>query len=247
MMEQAIRDKYFEVVRDYVASQAEEQLMAAAELGREMVLADVPPEEVAELHDEALRRLAEVAPDIALATMLPASRPMMELLMAYGLVSRARNEQLGNEIAERRRAEGHAEAQRERLEEVMDGVLDGIATNDNQGIITQANRAFARIHGYDSTGELIGKPFFDLVARDDLAAAREMFGEILSKRLNKIEDMEFTVLRKDGSNRVLKNPFDHPPDPLPGQEGGSNCIWGTPPDPWQRGFTPLHSRFSAAC
>ena len=36
-------------------------------------------------------------------------------------------------------------------------------------------------------------------------------------------------------SRFLKNPFDHPPDPLPGQEGGGNYIWGTPPDPCQRG------------
>ena len=32
---------------------------------------------------------------------------------------------------------------------------------------------------------------------------------------------------------LLKNPFDHPPDPLPSQEGGRDCIWGTPPDPCQ--------------
>ncbi len=30
-------------------------------------------------------------------------------------------------------------------------------------------------------------------------------------------------------------------------EGGSNRIWGTPTDPWQRGFAPLHSPFFAAC
>ena len=32
-------------------------------------------------------------------------------------------------------------------------------------------------------------------------------------------------------SRVLKNSFDQPPDPFPGQEGGKDCIWGTPPDP----------------
>jgi hypothetical protein len=48
-------------------------------------------------------------------------------------------------------------------------------------------------------------------------------------------------------SRVLKNPLDHPPNPLPGQEGGRNCIWGTPPDP-PRGASPLCTpHFSAAC
>ncbi len=27
--------------------------------------------------------------------------------------------------------------------------------------------------------------------------------------------------------RLLKNPFDHPPDSLPEQEGGRRCTWGS--------------------
>jgi hypothetical protein len=48
-------------------------------------------------------------------------------------------------------------------------------------------------------------------------------------------------------SRIMKNPFDHPPNPLPSQEGGKDYIWGTPPDPCQRGKAPLDSPFFAAC
>ena len=44
-------------------------------------------------------------------------------------------------------------------------------------------------------------------------------------------------------SRLLKNSFDHPPDPLPDQEGaftegGRIYIWGDSPDP-SRGAVPL--------
>ena len=37
------------------------------------------------------------------------------------------------------------------------------------------------------------------------------------------------------SSKPMKNPFDHPPGPLPVQEGGKDYIWGTPPDPCHKG------------
>ena len=36
----------------------------------------------------------------------------------------------------------------------------------------------------------------------------------------------------------MKNPFDHPPNPLPDQEGGGNCIWGDTPKPLPKGQSP---------
>ena len=36
----------------------------------------------------------------------------------------------------------------------------------------------------------------------------------------------------------MKNPFDHPPAPFPGQEGGRDHIWGHPQTP-AKGASPL--------
>ena len=95
MAEQTMRDKYFELLKAYVGHPAEEYLAAAADLGRELVLADVPPEDIAEIHEEALGRLAREHPDITLLdTGRLISAPLMELLMAYGLAFRAREKAL---------------------------------------------------------------------------------------------------------------------------------------------------------
>ena len=44
-------------------------------------------------------------------------------------------------------------------------------------------------------------------------------------------------------SRLLKNSLNHPHNPLHCQEVGNIYIWGTPPDPYQRGKTPLNSPF----
>jgi len=50
---------------------------------------ETPPEEIAEMHESALGRLAEKIPDmILIETFRTMSAPLMELLMAYGLAFR---------------------------------------------------------------------------------------------------------------------------------------------------------------
>jgi PAS domain S-box-containing protein len=105
----------------------------------------------------------------------------------------------GDDVTDLRRAESEAEAHRERLQETMDNVLDGIVTSDSHGIVTQANGSLARIGGYDSPDELIGRPFMDLVAEDDLLTVAEAYGLALQKRVTRLEEMELAALRKDGS------------------------------------------------
>ena len=53
MAEQTVRDRYSGLLEAYVAS-PEKYLAAAGELDRELVMADVPLEEIAEIHQEAL-------------------------------------------------------------------------------------------------------------------------------------------------------------------------------------------------
>jgi len=45
MTEQSIKNRYFELLAAYVAEPEESYLLATADLGRELVLADVPPED----------------------------------------------------------------------------------------------------------------------------------------------------------------------------------------------------------
>jgi two-component sensor histidine kinase len=91
MLDKRIGDKYYSLLQSHFTSPHEDHLAQAAEFGRELVVANIPPEEIAELHEDAVRRLGAEFPEtklIAAANLI--SQPLMELLMAYGLSFRER-------------------------------------------------------------------------------------------------------------------------------------------------------------
>ena len=84
-----MRDSYAEALKAYTAKQDEESLVRAQDVGRELVIEDVPTEEIAEMHEEALHRFAEESPNIISPEAIRLiSPPLMEVLMAYGLAFR---------------------------------------------------------------------------------------------------------------------------------------------------------------
>jgi hypothetical protein len=91
MVRSSIEARYFRLLKSYVMQPEEEHLAATGELGRELVMADVPEEDVAEIHEKAVHRLAEESPQMPLrhaAHLI--SAPLVELFMAYGLAFRER-------------------------------------------------------------------------------------------------------------------------------------------------------------
>ncbi|MEA3323995.1 MAG: histidine kinase dimerization/phosphoacceptor domain -containing protein [Euryarchaeota archaeon] len=91
MLEKRIGYEYYSLLQSHFVSPQEGHLVHAAELGRELVIANIPPEEIAELHEDAVRRLGIEFPEtklIAAANLI--SQPLTELLMAYGLSFRER-------------------------------------------------------------------------------------------------------------------------------------------------------------
>ena len=91
MLEKRIGDEYYNLLQSHFVSPQEDHLAQAAELGRELVMANIPPEEIAELHEDAIRRLGIKFPETKLiAAANSISQPLMELLMAYGLEFRKR-------------------------------------------------------------------------------------------------------------------------------------------------------------
>ncbi len=104
-----------------------------------------------------------------------------------------------NDVTERKKAEAEVEAGRQRLEEIMGNIIDGVGVSDAQGTVTQINKAFANIYGYDTADEVIGKKFFDLVAEEELPRVTEKFQEMFKNKVNTLKDLEVNCLRKDGS------------------------------------------------
>ena len=93
MTEFSLEDQYAELLRKHVSTPEEKYLLAVADLGQRMVVENVPVEEVASIHQEALNRLAKESPDLPIDAAAPViADPLMELLMAYGLATRERIE-----------------------------------------------------------------------------------------------------------------------------------------------------------
>ena len=103
MISEEHRKRYFRFLESYVHGGNEQQLLEAADLGREFVRAGVPAEDLTELHESALARLARERSIPELARIASASQPFMEVMMAYSLEFRLQVEsRLGaeNELRE---------------------------------------------------------------------------------------------------------------------------------------------------
>jgi PAS domain S-box-containing protein len=104
----SIPERYFALLEGHLARPREGTLAAAAELGRDLVLAGLPLEGIGELHAEALRRLDSDFEDMSPPAFAErTAAPLMGLLMAYGSAFRERLDQAGRAEAALRESEGH--------------------------------------------------------------------------------------------------------------------------------------------
>ena len=116
-MNSSLQDRYYALVKAYVARPSEAPLAATAELGRELVRADVPVEEIGELQERTLERLVQDLPGKTPDAAPPlSSTPLIELLMAYGLAFREYQAEL-KQAEERLRQERQKRFERQLEEE----------------------------------------------------------------------------------------------------------------------------------
>jgi len=62
----AFRKRYFFLLKSYIRDEEEAPLAAAAELGRKLFQADIPIEDIVEVHEGALSVLAKEFPEVKL-------------------------------------------------------------------------------------------------------------------------------------------------------------------------------------
>ena len=88
-MKTDFKERYYEILRGYVETHEEKYLMRSEELGYELVKFNVPPEDIIELHEIAVSRLAKELPAKNMMESVGfLSTPLVELMMAYGLAFR---------------------------------------------------------------------------------------------------------------------------------------------------------------
>lgn len=124
-------ERYAELVARYAADRGEATLAEVGQLGRDLVAADVPPEEIAELQAAALARLSQASGAESAQLEEVVIPPLTELLMAYGLAFRLR-------LA--------AEAQRGFLQSALDALSAYVAVLDENGRVLAVNEALRRFH-----------------------------------------------------------------------------------------------------
>ncbi|MED4910316.1 PP2C family protein-serine/threonine phosphatase [Brevibacillus centrosporus] len=100
MMTRGIEKKYVQLLRDYLAGQGEDQLYDAQQLGKWLLLQDISPEEMIDLHGRALEYLGEV-PEFVRASFSILTEVMIEYGNEHRSVTsmRSKHKQFQSEMA----------------------------------------------------------------------------------------------------------------------------------------------------
>ena len=94
-----------------------------------------------------------------------------------------------------RKAEAAAEASDTRLGTILETALEGIWMADADYVTTYANQAMAEILGFDSAGELLGRPVFDFFFEEDVPA---MINLTERRKRGEKTQLEIRYRRRDG-------------------------------------------------
>jgi len=165
-----LQRRYTELLVAYCAEQSETQLHQGRELGHTMVVQEVPPEAIADMHHHAMLAMRDAQPNHHCDDLITfGSRMLSEILMSYGLAFR---EQLS-----RRELEEDLRLASEAVENTQDGVI----ITDLDGHIIRVNPAFCAVTGY-SAEEVMGKtPAILHSGRQDGSFYRTMWQAIKSE------------------------------------------------------------------
>jgi len=139
--------RYAALMLDYVQSDEESSLQAIEQLGHEVVRANIPPEDIGEIHDSAIAELM-AASKFNPENIRAASLPLMQLLMAYGISFR-------RERAQREIEQKLIESQKQ-YRTLFESSRDALMILDETGFI-DGNAAAICMFGYHSLDDLKDK------------------------------------------------------------------------------------------
>ncbi len=178
MIKKTIRDRYFLLLRTCLASSEETELNEAVELGRDLMLAKVPLREIAKMHEEALLRLANEAPEVTLSDAVRSTTaPLTELITAYNL------------------ALWESE---DRFRQFFENAPEYCYMISPEGVILSVNNTALKALGYKKD-ELVGKPLRTIYASELLPRMQELFEKW--KRTGKLRNEELVIITKEGDSR----------------------------------------------
>jgi two-component system NtrC family sensor kinase len=79
---------------------------------------------------------------------------------------------------------------------MFESITDGITVSDLNANIVQVNEVVVRMHGYETSKDIVGRSALELIAEKDRARALDNLGKTL--KVGHVKDIEYTFLTKDG-------------------------------------------------
>jgi PAS domain S-box-containing protein len=116
---------------------------------------------------------------------------------------RLANEQLQAELVERQRSQAALRESEAKYRSLVDEVNDGFYTSDLHGNLTFANRALARLLGFESPGALIGRNFAEFVPPGKVNDLAEQYRAATSKGTGSVV-ITTEVVRQDGTHAFIE-------------------------------------------
>ena len=79
---------------------------------------------------------------------------------------------------------------------------DAVTLADLNGVIIEASRRTLELHGYEKPEDMVGKSAFDFVEPEEQPRALREYKRILETPDGRLKNLEFTLLKKDGSRFI---------------------------------------------
>ncbi len=90
----------------------------------------------------------------------------------------------------------------EKHQQLINSLDEGVFMADASGVITYANEALARIHGFDSPGQLIGKRFITFIVSEKVIEVLESFKRQMETGIS-AGIVSTEIVRQDGVRRHI--------------------------------------------
>jgi PAS domain S-box-containing protein len=103
----------------------------------------------------------------------------------------------GRDITERKQAEQALRRSEEKYRDLVNSVNDGIFVSDDRGVLTFANKALARMHGFERPEELVGRTFLEFIAPAMAGNIAQLFRESIQSGTTS-ETIEAEIIRANG-------------------------------------------------